>query len=84
MKAIEYTTNISTNGIFSLPKKFLQELNINKNSKVKILLLYEDEPVKKRLAKFCGEWQDERNAHDILKEIYSDRDKNTRSERTEL
>ena len=79
MKAVEYITNISENGVLPLPKEILQELNVMKNSKVKVVLLYEDEPRKKDLARFCGKWQDERDAHKIIKKIYADRDKNTRS-----
>ncbi|MBT3177898.1 MAG: hypothetical protein HOK24_10885 [Desulfobacula sp.] len=80
MKAVEYTTNISKNGVLLLPKKILQELNVMKNSKIKVVLLYEDEPGKKDLTRFCGKWQDKRDADTIIKEIYADRDKNIRSE----
>jgi len=80
MKAVEYTTNISENGILPLPKEILKKLNIMKNSKVKVVLLYEDESGKKDLLRFCGKWQDERDAHEIIKELYADRDKNIRSE----
>ena len=80
MKAVEYTTNISENGILPLPKEILKKLNIMKSSKVKVVLLYEDESGKKDLLRFCGKWQDERDAHEIIKELYADRDKNIRSE----
>ncbi|MDA3917971.1 MAG: hypothetical protein PF690_13505 [Deltaproteobacteria bacterium] len=68
MKAVEYTTTISEKGVLPLPKEILQELNIMKNSKIKVVLLYEGEPGKKDLARFCGKWQDERDAHTIIKE----------------
>jgi len=80
MKAFEYTTNISENGVLLLPKEILQELNVMKNSKIKVVLLYEDEPDKKDLTRFCGKWQDKRDANAIIKGIYADRDKNIRSE----
>ena len=79
MKAVEYTTNLSENGTFLLPKKILQKLNAVKNSKIRVVLLYENEPDKNDLTKFCGKWQDKRNADTIIKEIYADRDKNIRS-----
>jgi len=72
------------NGVLPLPKEIFQELNVMKNSKIKVVLLYDDETGKKDLARFCGKWQDERDAHTIIKEIYADRDKNTRSEMTAL
>jgi excisionase family DNA binding protein len=40
-----------------------------------------DKRKKKELAYFCGKWQDERDADDIVAEIYADRLNNTRSER---
>ena len=80
MKTVEYTTNISENGILPLPKEILKKLNIMKSSKVKVVLLYEDESGKKDLLRFCGKWQDERDVHEIIKELYADRDKNIRSE----
>lgn len=80
MKAVEYTTNISENGILPLPKEIFQKLNVMKNSKIKVVLLYEDESDKKDLLRFCGKWQDKRDVHAIIKELYADRDKNIRSE----
>ncbi|MDA3788116.1 MAG: hypothetical protein PF503_06440 [Desulfobacula sp.] len=80
MKAFEYTTNISENGVLLLPKEILQEMNVMKNSKIKVVLLYEDEPGKKDLTRFCGMWQDKRDTNAIIKGIYADRDKNIRSE----
>jgi hypothetical protein len=83
MKAVEYTANISANGILPIPKEILGKLNVAKNSKIKVLLMYEEEPGKKDLARFCGKWEDARDAHAIVEEIYADRDKNIRSEGTE-
>jgi len=80
MKAFEYTTNISENGVLLLPKEILQEMNVMKNSKIKVVLLYEDEPDKKDLTRFCGKWQDKRDANAIIKGIYADRDNNVQSE----
>ena len=82
MKAFEYTGNISANGILPLPKEILDKLNVPKNSKVKVLLMYEEELGKKDLARFCGKWEDARDAHAIVEEIYTDRDRNIRAEGT--
>jgi hypothetical protein len=35
-----------------------------------------EKPKKKGLARFCGKWQDEREAEEIVTEIYGDRLKN--------
>lgn len=84
MKALEYTTHISENGILPVPKEILRELSINKISKIKVLLLYEETLPEKNLSRFFGKWKDDKNAHDIVKEIFDDRENNIRSERTEL
>jgi hypothetical protein len=84
MKALEYITNIPDDGILSLPPEILNKLNIKKNKKVKILFLYEEDNEKRNLKRFCGKWQDEKNVHDFVKEIYEDRAKNIRSENSIL
>lgn len=80
MKALEYTTDFPDNGVLSLPPDLLKQMNIRKNSKVKILLLYEEDSEIKNIGRFCGKWQDERNANIIIEDIYKNRKKNTRSE----
>ena len=84
MKALEYITNIPDDGIVSLPPEILNKLNIKKNKTVKILLLYEEDYEIRNLSRFCGKWQDEKNVHDFVKEIYEDRAKNIRSENSIL
>jgi len=82
MRAFEYTANISANGVLPLPKQILDKLNVPENSKIKVLLMVEEEPAKNDLARFCGKWEDARDAYAIVKEIYTDRDSNIRSEGT--
>jgi hypothetical protein len=82
MKAIEYTTNMPDDGVFSLPPDILK--GIKKNTKVKILLLFEEESEHRDIGRFCGQWQDERNVHEVVKELYEDRKQNIRSEGSEL
>jgi len=36
------------------------------------------------LSRFCGKWQDDRNAQEIVSQIYADRRKNLRSEKVVL
>lgn len=80
MKAIEYTADIPNNGLLSVPPEILKQINIKKNSKIKVLILYEEDSESKSLGRFCGKWKDVRNADSIVKDIYKDRESNTRSE----
>lgn len=43
-----------------------------------------EESMKDNLSEFCGKWQDDRDADEIISEIYSDRAKNIRSEKAVL
>ena len=38
----------------------------------------------KSLSEFCGKWKDQRDADEIISEIYADREKNCRSDRFSL
>ena len=80
MKAIEYVTEISPDGHFSLPPEMLQTLNLKANSTVRVLIFHKEEAEKKGLARFCGKWQDERSADEIVAEIYASRRKNNRTD----
>lgn len=84
MKALEYTAEILNNGLLSVPPEILKQINIKKNSKVKVLILYEEDGEAKSLGKFCGKWKDERTADKIVEDIYFNRKNNTRSEDFEL
>jgi len=84
MQAIEYTTNVSPTGHFLLPPEILEKLHLKQKSKIKFLLLYEEETEKKGLNRFCGKWQDDKNPDEIINEIYESRSKNYRSEGSRL
>jgi len=78
MNKNEYLAKVLPNGYLSLPPTIFSRLNLKVNSKIRILII---EDTKKRgLNRFCGQWQDERDAEDIVSEIYSKRNKNNRSE----
>ncbi|MGD9731575.1 MAG: hypothetical protein AB7U45_05270 [Desulfamplus sp.] len=90
MQVIEYTTDISSNGTFSIPAELFKKIQLKKNSQVRILVLYEEpsyqgeSPSKKGIKRFCGKWQDDRDAHEIIDEIYQSRSRNSRSEEYQL
>lgn len=77
MKTIEYKANVLPDGHLSLPKSVKKRLRLETNSIVKVKILKDDkENRKKRLEKrtgFCGSWEDERTADEIIYDIYSHR-----------
>ena len=84
MQAIEYITEMSPNGKFQIPLEFLKENHLDKNTKVKILLLFEEKKDKRNLNRFCGKWQDDRDVDELILEIYESRKGNIRSDRIKI
>lgn len=78
MKKNEYIAKVLPDGHLSLPPTLASRLSLKVNSEIRILIIPDTE--KSGLNRFCGRWQDERSAEDIVSEIYSDRKKNNRSE----
>jgi len=78
MNTNECIANVLHNGHLSLPPTIVSRLNLKVNSKIRIIIF--DDIEKRGLNRFCGQWQDERNAEDIVSEILKERQKNNRSE----
>jgi hypothetical protein len=85
MKAIEYVTTVSKDGRFSLPHDIMAQLDLTATNQVRILLLVPEKttPPKTNLSQFTAVWEDDRNADEIVAEIYADRDRNIRTNGTE-
>ncbi len=75
----EYIAKVLPDGHLSLPQKLASRLGLKVNSKIRILIIPDNEI--DGLTRFCGKWQDESEAEDIISEIYSGREQNTRSEK---
>lgn len=82
MKTINCFAEFLPNGQMALPPDAVRQINIKPHSKVRIIIF--GEARKGDLNRFCGKWQDERDADEIIAEIYADRLANTRSESIEL
>ncbi len=54
MKVIEYTTELSPDRHFIPPLTQLQDIDLHKPKKMRVLIRYEKEPSKKTLARFGG------------------------------
>jgi hypothetical protein len=48
------------------------------------IIIFNEKESQKSLSEFCGKWQDQRDADEIISEIYADREKNCRSDRFSL
>ena len=77
MNKIEYIAEVLPDSHLSLPSRLAKQLNLKVNSKVRILLI-PDEHEKKGINCFFGKWQDERDADDIVSDIYKERKINIR------
>lgn len=84
MNAIEYTTRITPDGNISLPPSILYDLNLEKHTRVRVLLLFEETTKASRLSRFAGKWQDERSADEIVTIVYSERQRNERAREVTL
>ena len=83
MKAITCNAELTPDGQLILPPEVVKQLNVKRKAKRRIIIFNEKES-KKSLSEFCGKWQDQRDADEIISEIYADREKNCRSDRFSL
>ncbi len=83
MGTIECTATLMPDGHLILPPDVVKQLNIRTQSLRRIIILNEKSQ-KRTLNQFAGQWKDDRDADEILAEIYKGRDENMRSNRVEL
>lgn len=83
MKTIEYIAEVLPDGHLSIPEAIIKKLNLKAHTRLRILIFPAGDE-KKGLIRFCGKWQDNREADDIVTDIYQARRKNIRSERAKL
>ena len=83
METIEYIAEVLPDGNLSVPDAIIKKLNLKSHSKLRISIL-PLETSKKGMSRFCGKWQDDREAEKIIEDIYKSRNQNTRSERIKL
>ena len=83
VKAVSCTAELTPDGQLILPPEIVKKLNVKSKARRRIIIFNEKES-QKTLSEFCGKWQDERDADEIVSEIYTDREKNLRSEKFNL
>ena len=79
MDSIEYIAEVLPDGHLSLPSEISSRLNLKTYTKVRISIQKENDG-RKNLKRFCGKWQDNRDAEEIVGDILHNREKNQRSE----
>ncbi|MBN1996999.1 hypothetical protein JW935_05560 [candidate division KSB1 bacterium] len=83
MESLEYIAEILPDGHLPVPEEILKKLPRKLHSKLHIKITPAENIVKKKsLAEFYGAWQDDREAEEIVQDIYNSRILNSRSERT--
>ncbi|MCP4153727.1 MAG: hypothetical protein GY757_38735 [bacterium] len=80
MGTIECTATLMPDGHLILPPEVVKQLNVHAQTMRRIIILNEKSQ-KRTLNQFSGQWKDDRDADEILSEIYSAREKNNRSDR---
>lgn len=80
MKAIEYMTEITSDGRIDLSPDTLRRLVDNRRTSVRILILFDDMPRAASRPRFAGRWLDHRTPEAIVAEIQEERRLNRRSE----
>jgi hypothetical protein len=83
VRAISCTAKVMPDGRLALPPEVVKQLNV-KRKKTRRIIIFTDKAPREDLSRFCGRWKDDRDADEIIREIYADRDKNCRSDRFEL
>lgn len=83
MKTIDCTAKLTPEGQLILPPEIVKRLNLKKKTTRRIII-FDEKKSQKNLSEFCGKWKDERDADEIISEIYNDREKNDRSDRFNL
>ena len=76
MKTVKYTTTILSDGHLFIPEDVKKELELDNNSIVKVVIAKEEGIKAKSTEEFLklfGTWEDERDADEIIKEIYETR-----------
>jgi len=78
LKAINCTAEFTPEGQLILPPEIVKRLKMDRITARRIIILDENKSGEK-LTDFCGKWQEQRDADEIIAEIYADREKNFRS-----
>ncbi len=83
MRSFEFIAEVCSTGEITLPRAVAQSLPPSTPVEVRLQSLVEETP-RPGLQEFRGHWQDDRDAEQIVAEIYADRLANRRSERAVL
>jgi hypothetical protein len=83
MNSISCTAELLPGGQLILPPNIIKRLHVTAKTTRRIIIL-NAKPKNKNLNQFCGKWKDDRDADEIISEIYANRQQNYRSDRFSL
>ncbi|MEW6609274.1 MAG: hypothetical protein AB1414_17830 [bacterium] len=75
---IEYKAKVLSDGHLSCPVDIKKKLHLSNGSEVKVIIVEQEQidytiPKTEERTGLCGIWQDDRNAKEIIHDIYSNR-----------
>lgn len=73
---VEYKAKVLPDGHLSCPEDIKKRLRLSNGTEVKVIISVErkiSESETEKKTGFCGIWQDDRDAQEIIRDIYSNR-----------
>lgn len=85
MKAIQCEVKVLPDGHLLLPAEIAEQIKPKTDTKTtRRIIILNEKTQSHRLSRFCGKWQDDRDADDIIAEIMVSRSNNVRSDKIDL
>ncbi|HLN19314.1 MAG TPA: hypothetical protein VK186_14665 [Candidatus Deferrimicrobium sp.] len=75
MSSISCTAELLPGGQLILPPEIIKKLHVTAKTTRRIIIL-NGKPKNKNISQFCGKWKDDRDADEIISEIYENREQN--------
>jgi hypothetical protein len=85
MKAIQCEAKVLPDGHLILPGEIAEQIKPKRDTKTtRRIIILNEKTQPHNLSRFCGKWQDDRDADEIIAEIMVDRNSNVRSDKINL
>ncbi|MCP5053287.1 MAG: hypothetical protein GY940_39345 [bacterium] len=85
MKTIDCEVKVLPNGHLLLPPEVAERIKVKPDtSETRRIIIFDREAKSNCLSRYCGKWQDDRDADDIIAEIMEGRRTNNRSDQMDV